>query len=67
MAKYTIIYKFEIMDKLLDGEVYVLDRKTKNVYRASELTGAMLATIILTDNTARFEAWIEENSEGENE
>ena len=61
MTKYKTIYLFEVVEKLSEGEVYILDRMEELVYTASQISGGLLAQIVTASNKDnRFEAWIEE-------
>lgn len=66
MAEYNKIYSFQIEEKLREGkDVYLLDRQAKRVFFAKDIA---LETYIevLSNKDNRFEAWVEE-SEEENE
>ena len=66
MAKYEKIYAFNITDKIKEGkDVYLLDRKLKRVVCAKNISLDTYMNV-LSNNECRYEAWIEE-SENENE
>lgn len=66
--KYTLIYIFNVVDELQAGNrVYILDRKCKKIYDTNNMAVTQLMAIISSQDTTRFEAWIEEKDRKENE
>lgn len=64
MKQYKGIYIWEMFEKLKEGEVFLLDRQERKIYKVSDMTAAHLSTIMSLSNADhRFEAWIEEVEE----
>lgn len=64
MKQFKGIYVWEVFGKLKEGEVFLLDKQERKVYKVSEMNAAKLSIIMNTGNAnGRFEAWIEEGEE----
>ena len=66
MPNYKIIYPFEVLDNVMEGNyVGVLDRESKTVYDVRHLSVEALAEMLnYTDTKNRYEFWIEEENDG---
>ena len=65
MEKYTGIYEFQVIAKVIDGKsVYMLDRKRRNIECVNGMTLNNIAEVLKEENkNGRFEFWIVEDVE----
>lgn len=63
---YEEIYSFNVIDAVKEGkQVYVLDRKTKEVIYVNGMEVFDLCEILKSTKKNRYEFWIEKENEAE--
>lgn len=63
---YKEIYSFNVIDAVQEGEqVYVLDRKTKEVIYVNGMEVFDLCEILKSTEKKRYEFWVEKEIEAE--
>lgn len=62
MTKYVTILPYEVMDMVMKGrEIFMLDKKAKEVQRVNDMPVYGLAVVLLTeDSRLRYDFWYEE-------
>ena len=62
--KYEGIYSFNAIDAVKEGkEVYMLDRKEKEVFYVNGMEVSILCEILETADKSRYEFWVEKGEE----